>query len=339
MTEVTPALQVRDLRVELAASGTDRQGRQLDGRSRARCSGSSASRAAARRRRRWPRSATHGRARASPRGSVRSAAATSCALSARRECAIARAARVVRATGARPRQSIRRSASATGWARYCARTSPARRPRRATSRDGLRARRAARRRRRSGGATSTSSPAGRQQRVAIATAFVGEAAARHARRADDGPRRDHAGAQSSRRSLGCSSESGVAMVYVSHDLSVVGEGRRPHRGACTPGASSRRGRPPRCWRRPAPPVHARPDRVRARSRRGRAGSRHARASPSASATRTARLRVRAALRPARRPLRCRGAGHARAGRGPRTRCAASSGSDTPPLGSSRRSPR
>ena len=62
---------------------------------------------------------------------------------------------------------------------------------------------------------------GQQQRVTIAIALRLRAAGRRARRADDRPRRASPRRASSTSSIGCGASSGMAMVYVSHDLAVV----------------------------------------------------------------------------------------------------------------------
>ena len=109
---------------------------------------------------------------------------------------------------------------------------------------------------------------GQQQRFAIAMAFAVPPVAHRARRADDRARRLDASATSSRPSGASAASYGVAAVYVSHDLAVVGglvsSGRRDvrragHRARRDPRRSSaRRSTRTRggCWRRSPSPDRA-----------------------------------------------------------------------------------
>ena len=285
----------------------------------ARCWGSSASRAAARRRPRW-------RARFRPAGRAiaggarlhrRSATSSPLRDGALRECAGA-----WRHTSHRSphRPSTHRSAWATGWARCCARTSPSR--------------------------PTCAETAEVFERVGLPSTTGVPAALRASalRRAGAARRDRHRVRRAGRRSsildepttgldvitqatileeiARLQRASGVAMVYVSHDLSVVGRSPTGSR-SCTPGESSRRRPPQRCWRDPRHPVLARPDRVGARPRPAapdrrdaRRGRRRRQPNAPAAASRPAAPSASTAARP--RCPRC-------SRPGPRTPCAASSG--------------
>ncbi|MCK7507612.1 MAG: ATP-binding cassette domain-containing protein [Desulfobacterales bacterium] len=76
-----------------------------------------------------------------------------------------------------------------------------------------------------------------RQRVMIAMALACRPAAAHRRRADHRARRDHPGADPGADPLSCSSESGMAVVLITHDLGVVAEMARA-RGRHVPRAAS-----------------------------------------------------------------------------------------------------
>ena len=86
---------------------------------------------------------------------------------------------------------------------------------------GARARRAAGRTRASRRRYPHQLSGGQQQRVTIAMACVCEPAGRRARRADHRARRPHPGPHPGPSSRACGARSGMAMVYVTHDLAVV----------------------------------------------------------------------------------------------------------------------
>ena len=232
-------------RPRAAASRSSRTSRC--GRAPARSSGSSASRAAARRRPRSPCSATRGRACAIAAGDGRRSPARPVAARRRAaRAAAARAARLLRAAGSRRPRSTRRCGSATRSADMLRRA----RGRRATP--------TTRRRGARGASSCPPTPAfarrfphqlsgGQQQRVTIAIGARLRAAARRARRADDRPRRRHAGAHPRARSPACGAS--AAWRWSTSRTTSRSSRRSPTASpSCTPAGSSRRGRPRQCSR-------------------------------------------------------------------------------------------